>query len=91
MGCKIFYLDETWVNRNHAKHVLWRYKKEGSKYFMYEGGMDLPSGEGQRLIVVHISTYIYTYNCLNTVLISLYYTFVDMATTFKHILIFLIC
>ena len=46
MGCKIFYLDETWVNRNHAKHVLWRYKKEGSKYFMYEGGMDLPSGEG---------------------------------------------
>lgn len=56
-GWKIFYTDETWVNKNHAKTHMWRRASaaSGPSHFLYEGGMELPSGEGERLIVVHTS------------------------------------
>lgn len=59
-GWSIYFLDETWVNRNHAKSYMWRKAKKdkGEEFYLFEGGMDLPSGEGERLIIVHISTYL---------------------------------
>ena len=42
----IIYTDETWVNADHTKDNVWVYG-DG------KGGRKLPSGKGQRLIVVH--------------------------------------
>ena len=61
-GWKIYYQDETWVNKNHAKTHMWRRakKEKGAEHYLYEGGMELPSGEGERLIVCHISKCVHT-------------------------------
>lgn len=53
-GWKIFYQDETWVNKNHQKNNMWHRGASGEEYYLYEGGMELPSGEGERLIISHI-------------------------------------
>ena len=41
----IIYTDETWVNAHHAKDYIW-VDCDG-------GGWKVPSGKGQRLIVLH--------------------------------------
>ena len=42
----LIYTDETWVNAHHTNEYIW-VDKDGS------GGWKVPSGKGQRLIVVH--------------------------------------
>ena len=42
----IIYTDETWVNAHHTKEYIW---VDGDG----KGGWKVPSGKGQRLIVVH--------------------------------------
>ena len=42
----ISYTDETWVNAHHTKYYIW-VDNDG------KGGWKVPSGKGQRLIVVH--------------------------------------
>lgn len=41
-----FYLDETWVNQNHSKSMIWQDPEE-------RGGLKVPVGKGGRLIVLH--------------------------------------
>ncbi|XP_025192691.1 uncharacterized protein LOC112592757 [Melanaphis sacchari] len=40
------YLDETWVNQNHSRTLIWQ--KENNS-----GGLKVPTGKGGRLIVCH--------------------------------------
>ena len=60
------YMDETWVNKNHNKGFTWKrivsmggYADEDGKInelpVCYDGDMNLPTGKGERLIVVHYS------------------------------------
>ena len=42
----IIYTDETWVNAHHTQEYIW-VDSDG------RGGWKVPSGKGQRLIVVH--------------------------------------
>ncbi|XP_039294141.1 uncharacterized protein LOC120353647 [Nilaparvata lugens] len=42
----IFYIDETWVNQNHSRSMIWQHE-DGS------GGLKVPVGKGGRLIILH--------------------------------------
>ena len=42
----VIYMDETWVNAHHTNQYIW-VDSDG------KGGWKLPSGKGQRLIIVH--------------------------------------
>ena len=42
----IYYLDETWLNQNHARKLCWK-MSDGS------GGLKVPTGKGGRLIICH--------------------------------------
>ena len=46
-GYEIVYLDETWVNQNHATDYMWL-PVDGSD------APKIPSGNGKRLIVLHV-------------------------------------
>lgn len=65
-GRKVYYMDETWVNKNHHHAFSWKKLIEVGKYAdpdgkvnklpcYYDGDMDLPSGKGERLIILHFS------------------------------------
>ena len=48
-GRKLVYLDETWLNSNHAPNKCWL-DADGT------GGIKVPSGKGSRLIILHAGT-----------------------------------
>jgi hypothetical protein len=59
-------MDETWVNKNHHRGFTWKRVVDMGTYadkdgrinrlpVGYEGDMDLPTGKGERLIVLHFS------------------------------------
>lgn len=45
----IYYLDETWVNENHSRKYIWQDTTES-------GGLKVPPGKGNRLIVCHVGS-----------------------------------
>lgn len=45
----VFYLDETWLNKNHTKKHMWQDTKKN-------GGIKVPIGKGERLIVCHVGS-----------------------------------
>ena len=48
-GRKLVYLDESWLNSNHAPNKCWL-EADGN------GGIKVPSGKGSRLIILHAGT-----------------------------------
>uniref|UniRef100_A0A2S2PM81 Tc1-like transposase DDE domain-containing protein n=1 Tax=Schizaphis graminum TaxID=13262 RepID=A0A2S2PM81_SCHGA len=42
----VVYLDETWINQNHSRTLIWQNEYNS-------GGIKVPTGEGGRLIVCH--------------------------------------
>ena len=61
---KFYYMDETWINKNHHQGFTWKRAVNMGSYadkdgkinrlpVGYEGDMDLPTGKGERLILLH--------------------------------------
>ena len=59
-GCKIYYLDETWINEGHTTSQIWIDPEVKSKKQAFLSGLSTglktPSGKGRRLIVLHIGS-----------------------------------
>ena len=62
----IYFMDETWINKNHKKGFTWKRAIQMAGYrdahgkinylpTFYEGDMDLGSGKGKRMILMHFS------------------------------------
>merc|ERR1719394_1043154 len=60
----IYFMDETWINKNHKKGFTWKraiqmagYRDSDGKVnylpTFYEGDMDLGTGKGKRMILMH--------------------------------------
>ena len=49
---KIFYQDETWRNANHTRQYVWQARGNDNiiSDTVWKGGVDVPSGSGQRLL-----------------------------------------
>lgn len=45
----VYYLDETWVNENHTRKYIWQDSNKS-------GGLKVPPGKGNRLIVCHVGS-----------------------------------
>ena len=65
-GKKFYFMDETWINKNHHRGFTWKRVVDMGTYadkdgrinrlpVGYEGDMDLPTGKGERLILLHFS------------------------------------
>lgn len=61
-------MNETWVNRNHHRGFTWKRVVEMGMFAdvdgkinrlppAYEGDFDLPTGKGDRLIIMHFSKF----------------------------------
>lgn len=59
-GCKIYYLDETWVNAGHAIQKIWKYTLILiAKQAFIEGlsrGLKNPLDKGKQFIITHIGS-----------------------------------
>ena len=62
-GYEVFYQDESFVNGNHTRQYVWQnenYEKDARddiiKDTKWYGGLSVPSGKGQRIIINHIGS-----------------------------------
>ena len=58
-GYEIFYQDETWCNQYHTKEHVWQESASEPSLISdakYRGGLKVPSGKGQRLIINHLGS-----------------------------------
>ena len=59
-GCKIYYVDETWINERHTVGKVWKDTSiKSSKQAFLSGlssGLTSPSGKGKRMIISHIGS-----------------------------------
>ena len=57
-GYKVFYQDETWCNANHTIEYVWQtdVDDELMERISWKGGLDVPQGQGKRLIINHIGS-----------------------------------
>ena len=58
-GYKIYYQDETWCNAHHTRQFCWQHLSNPEDSLLpaiqWNGRFAVPSGEGQRLIICHVS------------------------------------
>lgn len=70
----IYFMDETWINKNHKKGFTWKraiqmagYRDSDGKVnylpTFYEGDMDLGTGKGKRMILMHFSKFSILFIC----------------------------
>ena len=62
-GYEIFYQEESFVNANHTCQYVWQNENYGKderndmiKDTRWSGGLNVPSGKGQRIIINHIGS-----------------------------------
>ena len=57
-GYNIYYQDETWCNANHTREYVWQTETSYDllSQISYSGGLDVPQGQGQRLIINNIGS-----------------------------------